>query len=175
MLVGGNRISAWWLLLLIPILPIGVPSLLILFFALNNFAGVIFGPPAIWSRTWNAPPSADLVGRYVESERHWDRDSPHAPAMLLLNNDSTTVVRNLPFEFGEMRCLLTGLGKWQQSGSGGDQRIWLVYTASQEGANVCKSGSYDALELAGHSKPYSLYWILGDPDSGIGVWFKREP
>jgi hypothetical protein len=76
MLVGGNRISAWWLLLLIPILPIGVPSLLILFFALNNFAGVIFGPPAIWSRTWNAPPSADLVGRYVDRTLYATRSRP---------------------------------------------------------------------------------------------------
>jgi hypothetical protein len=84
------------------------------------------------------------------------------------------VVRDLPSEFGEEICLLSGIGKWQQSGTGGDQRINLLYTAGQESTNVCKSGSYVALELAGHSKPCLLYWVLGDPDSGAGVWFKRE-
>jgi len=30
------------------------------------------------------------------------------------------------------------------------------------------------LELAGHSQPYSLYLVIGDPDSGTGIWFKKR-
>jgi hypothetical protein len=30
------------------------------------------------------------------------------------------------------------------------------------------------LEVAGHFKPYRLYWVLVYPDSGTGIWFKKR-
>lgn len=47
MQVFGKKFSNWWLLVLQPILLLCSPVLLILFFAANNFAGAIIGPPAI--------------------------------------------------------------------------------------------------------------------------------
>ena len=83
------------------------------------------------------------------------------------------VVRELPYEFGEDTCIIAGTGQWRQSGEPGNQRIDLIYTADEAIANVCKSGYYAGTELAGHSKPYSLYSVLGDPDSGTGVRLRR--
>jgi hypothetical protein len=65
----GRQVSKWWLLLLLPIATLGVLMLPFLFFAGNNLAGAIIGPPAIWNRPFEAPAHADLVGRYVETKR----------------------------------------------------------------------------------------------------------
>lgn len=175
MRLRGRRVSQWWLLLFIPILIISAPSLLIGFFAANNLAGAIFGPPAIWNRTWRTPANSDLVGTYVESERHWSEDVPHASATLVLDGNGAMTVRDLPSEFGTETCIITGTGQWRLSSRSGEQRIDLIYTADKAIVNVCRSGYYGGPELAGHSKPYSLYWVLGDPDSGTGLWLTRTP
>jgi hypothetical protein len=82
------------------------------------------------------------------------------------------IVRDLPSQFGEKTCNLVGTGKWK--GPDNEQGSDLVYTATAKAPDICQSGPYSGFELAGHSKPYSLYWILGDPDSGTGVWLKHE-
>jgi hypothetical protein len=171
MRVFGKRISNWWLLSLPPILIVVFPALLMLFFMGNNLAGAIFGPPAIWNRTWRTPPQSDLVGKYSESERHWDAPSTHPPASLTLNADQSMIVANLPFEFADQVCILSGKGSWR--GPDEDQKIDLILT-SDGSTGSCKSDSYSFLELSGHSKPYSLYWVLGDPDSGTGVWLTKD-
>jgi hypothetical protein len=80
-------------------------------------------------------------------------------------------VANLPLEFGETSCTLSGTGSW--SGPDDDQQIGLnVISAGATGS--CGSGSYSFLELEGHSKPYKLYWVVGDPDSGTGVWLQKN-
>jgi hypothetical protein len=39
--------------------------------------------------------------------------------------------------------------------------------------SACDNSSW-SLELAGHSKPCSLYMSVGDPDSGTGIWFRQR-
>jgi hypothetical protein len=166
----GKRFSNWWLLALVPIGLIALPVLLMGFFMVNNLAGALFGPPAIWNRTWRVPPREELVGHYMEAERHLDESRPPAPASLTLQTDGSMTVANLPADFGTSTCTLSGRGSW----AGPDDDGIRLTVVSDEHPGSCQTGSYAGLELAGHSRPYRLYWIVGDPDSGTGVWFRRR-
>jgi len=130
----------------------------------------MLGPPAIWNRTWSSPPRSDVAGKYSESERHLDQDGPPS-ATLALEADGSMIVNNLPYEFGISSCVLAGKGAW--TGPDEDEMINLeVISVGSPGS--CGSGSYPFLELAGHFKPYKLYWVVGDPDSGTGIWLHRN-
>jgi hypothetical protein len=172
MRVFGRQVSKWWLLLLLPILVVGCPILLGLFFAGNNLAGAILGPPAIWNRPIHTPSQDELVGRYVESERHSDRPKTGPDAALELRSDGTMTASALPVDLGPMTttCILSGPGTWRAPG--GDQII--LYPTSDGTPGTCESGGYSFLEVASRSNPYTLYWVLGDPDSGDGIWLKRQ-
>lgn len=168
----GRQLSNWWLLLIPPLLILAQPLLLMMFFMGNGLAGAIIGPPAIWNRTWHSPPRSDVVGKYLESGRHLHDQGNELPAAnLTLESDGSMAVANLPLEFGETSCSLSGEGSW--TGPDYDQQIGLNVT-SNGAAGSCESGSYSFLELAGHSKPYKLYWVVGDPDSGYGIWLQRN-
>lgn len=171
MQVFGKKISNWWLLGLSIILLVCSPVLLILFFAANSFAGAAIGPPVIWHRTWHSPPREDLVGRYRESERHWDQSKTGPEATLELRSDGSMSVRALPEEFRTTTCILSGTGKW--NGPDEDQKLDLNLI-SDGSPGSCDSASYSLLELTGHSKPYGLYCVLGDPDSGTGIWLRKQ-
>jgi hypothetical protein len=166
-----RRVSNWWLLLIPPVLLLASPALLMLFFMGNHLAGAVFGPPAIWNRPWHIPRRSDLTGRYSESERPLDHQSTLSGSSLTLNADGSMIVADLPVEFGQASCTVSGTGNW--TGPDEDQRIDLVLTAKGS-FGACEAGRYSSLQLAGHSKPYSLYWILGDPDSGTGIWLKKN-
>jgi hypothetical protein len=140
------------------------------FFMANNLAGAIFGPPAIWNRTWQTPPREDLEGNYVESERHLDDSGPSEAASLTLQADGSMTVANLPANFGSATCTLSGTGSWQ----GPDDEGIRLTVVSDQHPSSCQSDSYAGLDLAGHSEPYRLYWIVGDPDSGTGIWFRKR-
>jgi hypothetical protein len=171
MRVFGWHISKWWLLLFVPVCVLALPLLLMGFFAANSLAGAIIGPPAIWNRPWHSPPREDLVGRYVETERHWNRPKTGPDAVLELNRDGSMRVSAFPYEFWPNTCTLSGTGRW----SGPDEDRDIILAVTSDGApGSCESGSYSYIEIARHSKPYDLYWILGDPDSGTGVWLKRQ-
>ncbi|SRR5579875_1702989 len=169
--IFGRKISIWWLLLVPPVLLLAMPASMMLFFMGNHLAGAIIGPPAIWNRPRHTPPRLDLVGNYSEVERHWDKPTTLSPAILTLSADGTMHVTNLPFESGDRVCILSGNGNW--SGPDGEQKMDLNLI-SDGSINSCESGSYSSIELAGRSKPYSLYWVLGDPDSGTGIWLKKN-
>ena len=166
----GRQLSNWWLLLIPPLLIGALPLLLMVFFIGNGLAGAIIGPPAIWNRTWHSPPRSEIEGKYSESGRHLDHPSELPAASLVLESDGSMTVANLPFEFGETSCTISGKGSW--SGPDDEQKIGLN-VISDGAAGACRSDSYSFLELAGHSKPYKLYWIVGDPDSGTGIWFHK--
>ena len=82
------------------------------FFMANNLAVALIGPPAIWNRPWQVPLREDLVGDYLESERHLDESRPPAPASLTLRSDGSMTVANLPADFGTSTCTLSGRGSW---------------------------------------------------------------
>ena len=167
----GKRISNWWLLALVPLAVGALPALLMGYFMANNLAGALFGPPAIWNRTWHNPPRQDVVGSYLESERHLDDTAPSSAASLILEANGLMTVASLPIDFGQITCTLSGTGSWR--GPDENQQIDLT-VVSDKNPGSCESGSYGSLELAGHSKPYRLYWTVGDPDSGPGVWFRKR-
>lgn len=167
----GKQLSTWWLLLLFPLVLVCLPLLLISFFALNNLAGAIIGPPAFWNRTRHSPPREALVGRYVETERRWDQSSDHSNAWLELRSDGSMSVGALPEDAITSVCTLSGNGRWGVPDA--DEKINLFVTS--DGAHgSCQSGSYGSFELVGQAEPYGLYWVLGDPDSGTGVWLKKQ-
>jgi hypothetical protein len=170
MRIRGKHISRWWLLLIAPALIVAFPALLMLFFMANNLAGAILGPPAIWDRPGNAPSMKDLAGSYSEYQRHLDQttDTPHAN--LTLNSDGSMIAAGLPYEFGEHKCILSGNGSWEAPDV--DLRINLRVT-SDVGLGSCEPGAYPLLEVAGRRFPHRLYWVVGDPDSGTGVWLER--
>lgn len=165
----GRSISAWWLLLLVPLCVPGVPILLILFFAANNFVGAIFGPPALWNRPRHSPAPAALIGRYSESKRSW-REMASPPAALELRSDGSASVWNLPSEVSLRTCVVSGAGSWSGPDQQGQVRIDLPKSVTTGGCQVAEPG-YATLALAGHSQPYRLYLIIEDPDSGTGIWF----
>jgi hypothetical protein len=154
------------MLLAVPILIFGAPVLLMGFFAANSLAGAILGPPALWERSSSTPPHQDIVGEYREISRR-SEDHTHGNASLILREDGTMVVDGLPYEFYPKTCTVSGTGRWTGP-RGDDQQIHLVIT-SKDGPEVCASGEYPGLEVTGRSKPYGLYWVIGDPDSGTGV------
>jgi hypothetical protein len=165
MRIFGKQVSKWWLLAILPVLVVASPFLLILFFGANNLAGAIVGPPAIWNRPSTSPPRADLVGMYFESKRREDTPSYNPHSSVTLGADGTMEVDGLPSD----SCTLSGTGRW--TGPDDEQRIDLILVTSK---GDCKPGSYSAFELSGHAKPYRLYWVIGDPDSGTGVWLDRK-
>jgi hypothetical protein len=177
MKILGRQISNWWLLLLVVILVILSPLLLIGFFAANNLAGAIFGPPAIWNRPWESPRSRDIAGSYHETERYW-QDHEHGPtARLQLSADGTMKVSMLPDSDGMNDCMFSGSGTWKLSPDDAAQ-IDLTIRSANNG-NTCKLGDggygiYGGFHIVGHSSPHKLYWTLGDPDSGEGTWFQRD-
>jgi hypothetical protein len=165
----GRSFSKRWLLVLPAILLVCSPLLLFLFFVGNNLAGAIIGPPVIWNRPRHTPRREDILGHYEESERNWDRPKSGPDAMLDLKGDGSMTVRALPNEFGGTTCTVSGTGRWR--GPDEDARLDLD-VVSDGSPGSCKSDSYASIELAGQSRPYSLYWVLGDPDSGTGIWLK---
>ena len=173
MRVFGKHISAWWLLLAVPLLVLGAPVLLMGFFAANNLAGAVFGPPAIWERPTNTPAYQDIVGEYQETTRRTRNDRLHGtPASLTLRADGSMVVEGLPYEFYPNTCTISGTGRWE--GPHGDEQQIYLFVTSKEGTGLCASGEYAMLEITGRSNPYGLYWIIGDPDSGNGVRLLRR-
>ena len=157
---------------MVPLLVSCVPLLLGGFFAANNLAGAILGPPAIWERPRNTPSYQDIVGEYQQTARRTDDDTRGNPASLTLLADGTMVVENLPYEFYPNTCTISGTGRWEGP-HGDNQQIYLIVT-SKEGPGLCASGGYAGLEVTGRSKPYSLYWVIDDPDSGYGVRLSRR-
>ena len=155
----GRTISRWWLLLTIPLVVLGAPVLLILFFAGNNLAGAILGPPAIWNRPSGAIQPTDLVGKYVETKRRseWPKFGPGAVVELYANG--TMQMSNL-----DTSCTSTGTGRWQVMP---DQKVAIHIESGQ-----CET--WIDMEIVGRSKPYGFYEPFGDPDSGNGMWLERR-
>lgn len=168
MRVFGKQVSNLWLLLLLPIAVLVFPLMLPLIFVVSNLAGAIIGPPAIWNRPSHSPAESDLVGRYVETKRVWDGKDDHVKATLELRIDGTMIVRGLPDDRITNVCNLSGT--WRVD----DQVIDLNFI-SDGTPGACGSESMAGNpQIAGRSSPYKLYWVLGDPDSGTGLWLTRQ-
>jgi hypothetical protein len=142
-----------------------------LFFMGNNLAGAVFGPPAIWDRPWNPPKHSDLIGVYSGPSPRIENGIEMPSAHLALKADGSIAVTGLPYEFTNDSCVLSGTGTWRGPDSSSMIDLELV---SDDEAGSCKSSGYSFLEVTGLAKPHNLYWVVGDPDSGTGVWLKRD-
>jgi hypothetical protein len=171
------RLSNWWLLALVLIAIISVPLLLFGLIIGGHIVGGIVGPPAIWNRPLAQPSRTEIVGSYHEVERHWQDGLTGPPATMRFNEDGTMTLANLPQSDGIKNCMLSASGAWRIAADG-DSEIDLTVLKT-EGSTTCKLeglpyGISGILSIAGHWPPHSLYWVLGDPDSGEGIWFKRD-
>jgi hypothetical protein len=165
-----RSMSAWWLLFLVPVCILSLPVLLVLFFAANNLAGAIWGPPAPWNRPWRSPAPAALIGRYSESERRWSEMTSRPQAALELRTDGSAYAWNLLSEVALRTCVVSGAGTW--SGPDQEGQVGIDFPKAVT-TGECQAGApgYASFALAGHSQPYRLYLIIEDPDSGTGIWF----
>ena len=173
MVIRGHQLSKWWCLLLVPAVLFGLPAVLMLIFLGNDIAGIIVGPPAIWNRTSQFPSRPYLVGSYQGTYSGADEGSAVVSASLLLNADGSAEVSGLPYEFYPMTCTLSGNGTWARQIGDFDQKIDLRVTSDGKAGSFA-SGDYGSFMLAGHASPYKLYWVIGDPDSGTGLWMNRR-
>jgi hypothetical protein len=118
-----------------------------------------------------------MVGSYHEVKRNWQDGTSGPRATLRLNDDGTMTVTNLPKSDGIENCMLSASGTWRISpddDSGIDLTILKTNSSTTCNLEGLPYGIAGDFNIAGHRKPYSLYWILGDPDSGEGIWFKRD-
>jgi hypothetical protein len=169
MQIFGRNTSKWWFVAILPMLILAFPALLMLFFMGNNLAGAGVGPPPLWNRPLNSPPRSDLVGTYQESERNLDRTSGTLPARITLEDDGLMTAFALPSQSELNTCIVSRKGFWGGPYGG---TIKIRFPAGVD-KSPCDNSSW-SLELAGHSKPYSLYMSVGDPDSGTGIWFRQR-
>lgn len=103
-----------------------------------------------------------------------DRSEMNNHAALELHEDGSMKVSGLPFESITSTCMLSGSGKWSGPTGGNDLVTIDLILIDKDAHGSCTPDSYSFLELVGHAKPYGLYWVLGDPDSGTGVWLKKQ-
>src|ERR1700751_5087645 len=103
--------------------------LLMGFFAANNLAGAILGPPAIWERPSTTPARRDIVGDYHETRRTVT-GAQTDQAFFSLRDDGTMVVEGLPVEFYPKTCTLSGRGTWSVP-VGDYQQIYLVVASDE--------------------------------------------
>jgi hypothetical protein len=83
-------------------------------------------------------------------------------------------IDNFPDSDGELNCVMSESGRWKID----DSEVDLIFE-KYDSSSTCKIeglpyGIMGALSVAGHSKPYRLYRTLGDPDTGEGVWLRRD-
>jgi hypothetical protein len=170
----GRSFSGWWLLLC---LPCGVLLMPVAFGLSNAVGALVFGPPPIWDRPITTPPRDALIGTYQQYKSNWSASKEEIAATLELHSDGSMIVHALPVSLGwdensqrDRICMLSGHGGWSAPDELNQVRLSV---SSDGGSGACHSGSYDGLQVAGHSWSYRLYWAYGDPDSGEGAWLKR--
>ena len=115
------------------ILLVGIPILLLGLIVGGHIVGGILGPPAIWERTRHSPPRTDLIGTYMEAERHWDHSKTGPNAIVELRLDGSMSVRP--------RCWSI----WFRCGS--TSAIEFVHASSAELISQCVSTAHFPVHL----------------------------
>lgn len=114
------------------------------------------------------PATEKIVGAYTEKSRTLDHTFDGPKASLVLHADGTMRVRNLPYEQTDQRhCRISGDGYWSGASEQGHLDLHVI---DAEGVDACPVGAYSSFAVAGKREPYALYWVVSDPDAGMGVW-----
>src|ERR1051326_7678611 len=134
------------------------------------------------------PKIEDLNGKYVPTEEtlkdivnegRYEIEENHVFIRLLPNGNFD--MQNLPdwwlTDYGQAQgCLITGQGKWNVVKQ---QDRWQLRFDFLSESHLClkkySSGLTISIPIVGNSKPYSLWFYVGHPDSGhIMVFQKAE-
>jgi hypothetical protein len=181
MQVFGRRHPRWLVVSAVALCVLALPFILIFGMGLSHAIGSMIGPPSIWARTRDLPANAALAGTYRVEKNTVDKSGSEytndrgrsSRAELVLAEDGTMSAHDLPVESTFTRlCFLSGHGTWastklQEAGI-------TLYVVSDNSADACADGGYGFAELMGQHFPYTIYWDVGDPDSGAGLELRRR-
>jgi hypothetical protein len=125
--------------------------------------------------TTHVPPAAEVVGFYSLASQRVSSNGVAAtetqPCNVELRIDGTFTRANLPsapFRSPELSTLVTCSGKWHiaiVSNDGDGTAHWGIRFDSQPAVK--------SAHLVGRSAPYALKFVIGDPDCGVYMRFKR--
>jgi hypothetical protein len=173
----------WLLLLLIPVAIVAVPVLLFGMLIGTRLLSMVAGPVNIFNTPGHAPSAAEIAGYYRLS-----KDVNRAPrggilserAGFSLGSDHRLEMTEMPaFDgFGEsLNCDYNGTGSWSSS-SDGDVQLYLsieTSTPSRPGKQTsCGATGSGGFEVLGHSRPYRIWYWIGDPDSEQGLTYELQ-
>lgn len=115
--------------------------------------------------------------KYIVNEGRYEIEEDHVFIRLLPNGDF--VMQSMPdwwlTDYGQSQgCLINGQGKWDVVQ---EQNWWELRFDFLSGSNLCSkkysSGFTTSVPIIGNDKPYSLWFYVGDPDSGHIMIFQK--
>jgi len=115
--------------------------------------------------------------KYIVNEGRYEIEANHVFIRLLPNGNFE--MQNMPdwwlTDFGQSQgCLITGQGKWEVVKQ---QNLWKLSFDFLSESHLClkkySSGLTISVPIVGNNKPYSLWFYVGDPDSGHVMIFKK--
>lgn len=142
-------------------------------FGAENFATV---QPKIEDLNGKYVPTEETL-KYIVNEGRYEINENRVFIRLLPNGDF--VMQNMPdwwlTDFGQPQgCLINGEGDWDVVQH---QDWWELRFDFQSGSNLCSekysSGLTISVPIVGNIKPYSLWFYVGDPDSGHTMIFQK--
>jgi hypothetical protein len=156
-----------------------IPFLLI---AMVIGARILPGLADIWDTPGHTPTEAELLGNYqilkkdhtsFENERIYISEQS---GFKLEPNHKLEVFDLLALDFaGNPRaCNYNGTGEW---GLRGDELEMILYAASPPKAGntrSCDPERFGRFRIRGHSAPFRLSQIIGDPDEGRSLTYLRQ-
>jgi hypothetical protein len=187
-----HRISNWWLALIVPVLLVVLLMTPLTLIILGHAAGAVIGPPALWRMPREMPDRNALVGTYVESSNNvYGRFNSYSnvggikvgSARITLNGDGSMTAQDLPIDdpvsWNLERhgiCLYSVQGTWATRSTDPGLAVDLN-PISQVPPSLsmppCNLNYAMTAAFMGQSQPYSIYWSVGDPDSGVGIEFRQ--
>jgi hypothetical protein len=170
------------LLLLIPAAIVAIAVILVAVMGSRALA-LVAGPVNIFNAPWHAPSATEIAGYYrlsKETNRPPEGNKLPRNAGIRLGKDHVLEITDVP-SFGDFgaqpKCNYNGTGKWGFGGEG--VKLYLnidASTRSQPGdlPSCAPAGLYGVFDVLGHSRPYRIWYWIGDPDSEQGLTFELQ-
>jgi hypothetical protein len=169
---------------LLPLIPAAIIAVLLLPAALflgNGALSLVAGPVNTWNTPWRAPGATEIAGYYrISKENNRAPEGTVLPehAAITLGADHRLEIIDVPAFDGlgaRLDCNYGGAGKWDFRGTNLFLSIDTVSPARPEDRPVCDPTSLSGVfEVLGHSRPYRLWYYIGDPDSWQGLTFELK-
>jgi hypothetical protein len=171
----------WLLLLLIPLGLAAIPVLLFGMLLGTRLLSIVVGPVNIFNTPRHAPRAGEMAGYYRLSKEA--RRAPRGAKLsersgFRLDADHRFEMTDVPSfgEFGEQpNCYYDVAGKWGLRDDGEGVILYLTMdelTPAPGDRPLCApAGLYGVFEVLGHSRPYRIWYGIGDPDSDEGLTY----